>query len=182
MRFRKIITNNGEQGTKKIKPGITLIELLMAMAIMSIAMVLIFGIYQFSVKTSKEAEFNSKNQFEVRMAADFITKELRYAASAQVLNNAPAASSGYYDIYVQNTNGSIIFNKNGVPTTPPGLNNVTDFTLTFSSTNNIISFTIGKAGNTKYDINSKVVMLNIPSTTSLNFTSSSMGIRYTRQP
>jgi prepilin-type N-terminal cleavage/methylation domain-containing protein len=182
MKFKKSLITNNETNILKIKSGVTLVELLIAIAIMSIVMSLIFGIYLSSVKTFKQAEINSKNQFEVRMAADFITKELRYATGAQVLSISQAAGSGYYDIYVENNNGPIIFNKNGVLTIPPGLNDVTDFTLIFSSTSNIISFTIGKSGSTKYNINSKVVLLNMPTTTSLSFTNSSIGIRYTRQP
>jgi prepilin-type N-terminal cleavage/methylation domain-containing protein len=182
MRFIKNFIFNKKIAVFKTKSGVTLVELLVTVAIMSIVMSLIFGLYVFSIKTFKQAQTNSKNQFEVRMAAEFITKELRYATSAEILNSVPAPSANFYDIYFKNQNGTIMFNKNGVPTVPYGLNNVTDFTLTFSSTGNAINFTIGKAGNTKYNITSKVVLLNLPSTTSLNFTSSSIGIRYTRQP
>jgi type II secretory pathway pseudopilin PulG len=182
MKFKKTLLSYSKINILRTKPGITLVELLVATAIMSIAVSLIFGIYLYSTKTFKEANINSKNQFEVRMAADFITKELRYAASAEVLNSSPAPNTNYYDIYIQNKIGPIVFNKKGVPTVPSGLNNVTDFTLTFSYTNNTINFTVGKAGTTKYNITSKVVLLNIPAGTSLNFTDTSIGIRYARQP
>lgn len=178
MRFKRSLITDNELCNLKTKSGVTLIELIVATAIMSMVMSSIFGIYLFSVKTYKAAEINSKNQFEVRMAAEFITKELRYATSTYVLASPVVASADYYDIYLKT--GSIMFNKKGVPTIPAGLNNVTDFTLSFSSTNNIIIFTIGKTGNTKYNIDSKVILLNIPNISSLNFTTS--GIRYARQP
>jgi len=157
------------------KAGFTLIELIVVIAIMGIATSAIFSMNLFGYKTFAFGQNIAQKQFETRMAADFITKQLRYASSVTFLTSIPTPTAGTYDIYLNG--GSIVFNNNGVKTTPPGLNNVSDFTLTFpTATNNVLNYTVGKTVNTNYNITSQVTVLN-----SLSFThpSAPIGLRYT---
>ena len=157
------------------KAGFTLIELIVVIAIMGIATSAIFSMNLFGIKTFASGQNIAQKQFETRTAADFITKQLRYASSVTFLTSIPTPTVGAYDIYLDN--GSIVFNNNGVKTTPPGLKNVSDFTLTFpTAINNVINYTVGKTVNTNYNITSQVIVLN-----SLSFThlSAPIGLRYT---
>ena len=114
-----------------------------------------------------------------RMAADFITKQLRYANTVTIFNDIPTPMPGFYDIYYDSTTKKVLFSKNGAtPTSLSGLNNVSDFKLLFQSINNNILFNVGKTGSTKYDLNSQVTALNMP-ITSNSASTWEIGIRYT---
>lgn len=157
------------------KAGFTLIELIVVIAIMGIATSAIFSMNLFGIKTFASGQSIAQKQFETRTAADFITKQLRYASSVTFLTSIPTPTVGAYDIYLNG--GSIVFNNNGVKTIPPGLNNVSDFTLTFlSGTNNVLNYTVGKTVNTEFNITSQVTALNSPSFITV---SAPIGIRYT---
>lgn len=167
--------------TMKYKPGnkngFTLIEIIISLAILSIVVTAAYELDDFGRKTFKKSNDKADTQFDVRMAADFITKEIRYADSVQVLNSVPMPSAGFYDIYIDN--GRIKFNKNGTPSSADAISNVSDFTLVFEKfSGNILSFTVGKAEDTGEDVPSKVEVLNIPSGQSIDG-SSGIGVRFT---
>lgn len=164
------------------KSGVTLIELIIVIALIGLVLSAAFSMQLFGVKTFKKGEKDSNNQYDVRMAADFITKQLRFASTVKVLNSFPEPKKGYYDIYLKD--GKIMYNKNGVESAPIGISNVSDFTLTISEVDkNIIKFKVGKTEDTKYDIESKVSILNIKTTHPYmieDITSGTrIGIRYT---
>ena len=162
--------------TLKNKSGFTLIELIVVLAIMGIATSAILSMNLFGYKTFASGQNMAQKQFETRTAADFIIKQLRYASYVTFINSVPTPTEGYYDIYLDD--GSIVFNNNGVKTTPTGLNNVSDFVLTFlPSINNVLHYTVGKTVNTNYNISSEVTVLNIP-TQVFGFTTTPIGIRY----
>lgn len=61
----------------KTQSGLTLIELLVAIALFSIVMALAFSMFFFNQNVFTRGEARSNVQYDVRMAADFITTELR---------------------------------------------------------------------------------------------------------
>ncbi|SNR86457.1 prepilin-type N-terminal cleavage/methylation domain-containing protein [Anaerovirgula multivorans] len=69
------------------RKGITLIELLMVLSVMSIIVVLSFSVYIFGMKSFTLQSTNVENQSNVRYATSYITKEIRKAESVEVLGN-----------------------------------------------------------------------------------------------
>lgn len=61
----------------KKRKGITLIELIVTIAIFSIVIVAIMNLFVFNNKVYSRSEKLSQVQFDVRMASDYITNELR---------------------------------------------------------------------------------------------------------
>ncbi len=84
--------------------GITLIEMLLTLAMLSMVLMVGFSIHHFGSNAFHMGEERAQVRFNVRMAADFITQELRYATHVKVLASVPSESSfddEYRYIYVQ---------------------------------------------------------------------------------
>lgn len=139
--------------------GFTLIELVVVIAIISIVFSTIYSMNAFGIKTFKKSSDTSQNQNDVRMAAEFITKQLRYAESVQIINN-PSPATGKNSLYLEN--GKILYYNGENNTSIPGVSNVDDYTLAFSKVSDrIIKFTVGKTGTNEYNMESKITVLNI---------------------
>lgn len=159
--------------------GITLIELLIVIGIMGVVMSLGFSFLMFGTRTFKLSGERADNQFDVRMPTDFVSKEVRYADKVQILTSVPASQpANTYDIYLD-ASDQLIYNKNGVITTIPGVTGVDDYTFNVSRTSlNTLEYKIGKSGTTKYDVTTQVVILNIEAS-GIDGTGPGIGIRFT---
>ena len=73
--------------------GVTLVELIIVLAIMSIVIVAGFQVHAFSQRTASRGLNEAQIQTQQRMAADFVLRELRYAGNVRLLPDMPAASS-----------------------------------------------------------------------------------------
>jgi prepilin-type N-terminal cleavage/methylation domain-containing protein len=72
------------------KRGFTLIELIVVMAIVGLIITMAFSFYVFGSNTLTIGENQSNVQHNVRMAAKYITNELRIARTVEILNAMPA--------------------------------------------------------------------------------------------
>lgn len=147
------------------RSGVSLFELIIVLAIIGIVIMVAASSDLFGLNTFRKAEENSKNQFETRMASDFITKHLRYADSLALLaspqTSAPSAD-GYNYIYVNG--GELYYYENGVANSIPGVDDVDDFQISLTANNYNLAFVVGKSGyGNKYDIASDVDVLNLKS-------------------
>lgn len=61
---------------EKDKRGVTLVELMIVVAILSMVMAVIYGIYIYSVKASESHRLTSQLQMETRGALEYMTREL----------------------------------------------------------------------------------------------------------
>lgn len=156
------------------KNGFTLIELLISIAILGIVLSMIYSIDIFGTKMSAKSTVTSQNQYDVRMASDFITKQLRYAKSVKIINNpTPEVSKNCIYIKISSGKAEILYYKGITKVTIPGVSDVTDYKLTFSKeSDKVINFTVGKSGTTTYDIISKVTVLNADSSSPITINSS----------
>ncbi|MGI6142068.1 MAG: immunoglobulin-like domain-containing protein [Caldicoprobacterales bacterium] len=72
------------------KKGITLVELVIAMAIFGLVLSIAFSLYFFAIKTFASGGNQSNVQSEIRLAADYMTKELRNAYKIEILTSLPS--------------------------------------------------------------------------------------------
>lgn len=156
---------------KQKKRGITLIELIVVLAISGIVISSLGSIYVANMKTFKKSSERSQNQYDVKMAADFITDQLRYAKNVEVTSEVkdmdPDDEKKYNNIYLSESSNSsqIVYSKKGITASVPGISNVNDYTLEFSKvSDDVIRFKVGKKGTHAYDIETQVKVLNIAET------------------
>ncbi|KUK71916.1 MAG: hypothetical protein XD91_1648 [Clostridiales bacterium 38_11] len=145
------------------KKGVTLIELMITLAIFGIVLTTIFSINIFGLRTFSLSKTSSDNQFEVRMPTDFIAKKIRYADTIKISTNIPATPTpGSHQIYLES--GNLVYKDAGTTSQIIGATGVGDYTFSISKvagTTNVIKFTVGKSGTTKFDLTTDVIGLNL---------------------
>lgn len=144
----------------KSKKGLTLVELIVCVAILGIFLTAVYSFNLFTTKTFFNTSSKADKQNCIRMAEAFITKQVRYAKSVEILTTPPSPSEDYCDIYIDS--GNIRYYKNGVLTDIPGIFNTSDYTLAFSKiSDKILYFKVGKSDSNMYDLDTKVEIQNI---------------------
>ncbi len=97
----------------KNQKGLSLVELLVGMAILSIVLAFGFLFYSFGVETFSKGGKNSDSRQNIRLAANFITQELRYATHVELLDEIPSTFlTDYNYIYVDDVkdeDGNVIY-------------------------------------------------------------------------
>ena len=159
------------------RKGVSLIELIIVLAIIGIVILLASSSHLFGLNTFSMSQEKSKNQFEVRMATDFVAKKLRYAGSIRMLSSEQtmAPTTGNY-IYL--TGGTLYCNEGGLQIPIPGTEGVIDFTFSSTISSKDLSFTIGKMNaENKYDVTTSIDVLNMSNGAS---GTSVYGIEYTK--
>ena len=145
--------------------GFTVAELLVAVSMLVIVLGVGYSFYYFGSNSFNVGSEQSKLQQDIRLSADCITKEVRYAAGLEILadaSNIPETVTNE-DNYIFIENGSIVLNKKeGKQSIPNGLNDGFVFALDFKpeSSGKALYFNIKDVGN-KYNIESKVLILNM---------------------
>lgn len=167
-RNSKIITNNNF--------GFSLIEVIIAIAILGVVMAAISSVNLFGLRSFKFSEVRSSNQFDVRMPVDFISREIRFAKEMTIINDyvqIPVdndndgeidVESSYRYIYLDE-NKKIIYINNNEITNITGTTDIQDYKLVFSRSeingNEKLNFNIGKFDTSSYDVISEFSMLNL---------------------
>ena len=164
--------------------GFTLVEVMAVMAIMTIVIVMIYSMVSLGINSLNMGQKSSEKQYEVRMAADFLSKQLRYANSLNFVTSAPSPVTGKHDIYLDGT-GVFNYNNNGVSSYATGVGSEQKFKLVFTnipSSKNSLSFTLGDKDDSRYDITTEVILLNYHKSTFPTVPGSCIGITYTLPP
>lgn len=78
---------------RKQKRGVTLIELIISMAILTIVLSLVFRLLIYNSKVFYKSEDLSQVQFDVRMASDYISTEIRNVKSISLTSGASIDNS-----------------------------------------------------------------------------------------
>jgi prepilin-type N-terminal cleavage/methylation domain-containing protein len=144
------------------RKGFTLIEVLMAVALFSVLVAVVFSMYFVGTKTFSIAVDQSFIQKQARTAADFISKELR---TAKAISIDPMSFSGEdcYILQLKDKNSESYL----VKTTKQGGQQSDAFVvplseMTFSSSNSNMLNVYVKAGDIRmYEINFDVRLENI---------------------
>lgn len=146
---------------KNLNRGVTLIELTIAIAILGLVLLMAFSMNLFGWRVFSLSESTSINQFDARMPTDFITKQIRFADTVQILNStSPSPSTGYNDIILESN--SIKYYEDGVLQPIIGAQTASDYTLSFTKVSDtILRLKIGKQGTTDFDLETEVVILNL---------------------
>ena len=143
------------------RSGMTLVELIVAIAITSIVLVVAFSIQVFGNRAFVLGESKSTVQLEARTAADYITREIRYATSVELLSAVPGtvSESNTAYIYVDTGTQDIVYKDSS------GTRTIADFdtvTLTFTATGKTLYFNIqGDYRSKTMDLDSKVLPINM---------------------
>jgi len=83
--------------------GLTVIELLIAITIIGVVFTLVASFFKVSVEIYDEGHRQTEEQHAVRLATDFVTRELRNATTIEIIDTAPdSGSPEEFYIYVSN--------------------------------------------------------------------------------
>lgn len=148
------------------KKGFTLIEVILAIAILSIVISAVFPAIISVNKAYTAGNERSNIQQNVRFAANFITQEIRFASSVSILSEIPS-SFDYTKRYIYVKNGSIVQNVNGVEKAvfPVNTGNL-KCTLNFTGNNKTLEYSLSAVGSGKpYSLDSEVIVLNLGNST-----------------
>jgi len=80
--------------------GITLIELVIAMAILGILSLMVYSFFIFGLKGFTQSKEMSEEQFEIRFAASELSEILRNVATFDLSSTPVSLSAGEWGIYV----------------------------------------------------------------------------------
>lgn len=131
------------------KKGVTLIELIVTLALISVVLVAVFNLFIFNRNVYTKSDELSQVQFDVRMASDMLTKNLRNVSSLSLTDNTLANEIGLSDLQSKY----------------PSISSV-NFTIVSESSRFLVEYTIvgnDATGDNLYTINSKVLLNNITS-------------------
>lgn len=156
--YRKSFVNN--------KKGLSLLELLIALLLLNLVLAIGYSFFYFGTRSFAIGESQSDVQQNVRMAADFITNEIRFAESLEILGSSFSFSGDYNYIYINED--SVIHRKEGTSTGTKILSGISeniDFSVNFnisSSGNNVLQFAVnGENAEKTFDIESEVMLPNV---------------------
>lgn len=158
------------------KPGrgmeraFTLVELILAIAIISAVLVAAFSLLLFNNQIFRRGSNLSNLQSELRLSADYIVREVRNAT--EITLSTPSVPTDYNRIYVD-ANTLMCMPAGGTAAAKTGSvfpNPASDvkFTLSKSGTSYMLKFTLhGTRGDATYDIDNLVILNNITAATLL---------------
>ncbi|MGJ7920538.1 prepilin-type N-terminal cleavage/methylation domain-containing protein [Neobacillus sp. LXY-4] len=106
---------------KKNEKGLTLLELLITLALVSMVLLMATSVHLFGQKQMNSQSNEVQNQSNVRLALNIVTKEIRKASSVSVANNVLTINGT--DVYKLENN---ILKKNNQTL----ISNIQQFTIT----------------------------------------------------
>lgn len=168
----------------KYKHGFTLVELLVTLAILSIVLSAAFSMGSFGNKAFKKGESKSEVQSNLRLAADYITKQLRYASNVSLTNDDETTSKIETNEYIYiDSSGMLKHYANGVTNDIVKISNgdvAKPLTFSTDAGTNVVNFTLdGSSGKEAYSLSSSVYLLNQNSGISIVSTPSPTAVSYT---
>jgi prepilin-type N-terminal cleavage/methylation domain-containing protein len=107
----------------KNQKGVTLIELLAAIALLSVVLLVANSIHLFGQKQMSDQTAEIQNQSNVRLAMDIITKRIRKASTISVDNNGV--------LTLDNTDVYKLDNNNLTQNSQPIINNLQKFDIQY---------------------------------------------------
>lgn len=136
---------------KKKSNGFTLIEIIIVIAILGIVLTMAFNFFTFNLRTYNKGENRAAVQFDVRMASDFITDELRNVNIVSITDTALTSSIGL-----------------GTLTAKYPLVTGVTFEIVTEAPKYFVQYTVSgnsTDGNNPYSLTTKVLLNNITSAT-----------------
>ncbi len=148
--------------------GFTLLELIVALAIFGLVVATIVSLQIYGLRGFNAGTNQSDLQNDLRIVANQISKEVRYAENFQIYTAVPAFDNQYKYIYLDPIDNLIKFRiGNGAPAVLAGNAGVVDITFAKSSTR-LLRFTISESINSQdFTIESDIDLFNLGSNTIL---------------
>ena len=145
--------------------GITIIELMVSLAIIGVALLILFSMNLFGIRSFTVQNSQSSLQTDLRAAADYITREIRLANQVEILDSDPVDFSDigeYSYIYTQTVGGVIsIILQDSSGTKALTSYSTTILVFTTTTPNRTLYFSIqGTLKDQETTIDSKVLPLN----------------------
>ena len=147
------------------KKGFTLVELIVALALLLIVLDLGYMFFDYGTKTFTRGEDQYSVQQEIRLASGYVTRELRNTTDSSFTSSAPT-NDGYNYIVFDSANKAIkIYDKSDTSHPKYVTNNcITSFTYTVNTVEGkyVMEFTIsGTEGDRVFTTSSKVLLVNM---------------------
>ncbi len=161
----------------KKRKGITLVELLIVIAIMSLVLSGVYSLYGFGNKTYKNGSNQYDIQSRIRLAGDYIKKQVMYATDIKIisesdLNTAIAAGIKPYENYIYfNSTDNTITHMNCFFKKNMSVGNLEEFRFEFNNSiappsppippKELRFIMTGREGDKKYTISPEIYCLNV---------------------
>ncbi len=149
--------------------GVTLIELVITLAILSIVLLGIYGFFRVGSNSFMIGSRQYRSQSDVRLAIEAISKEIRYATEVKLLSTIPSSigiDDKYNYFYVKD--GSLVHSlyNNGavrnIHSYGQGIQDASDFNTEQVGEFQSIDFhLLGQDGNQNFDLHADLSMPNI---------------------
>lgn len=145
--------------------GVTLVELIVALAILGFVLAAVYSFYYFGERSFAVGSEQSNLQRDLRLAADFITREVRHAVELDLIPVPASFAAGYSYIFLENS--AVVHVHNGVKTAKTGPV-VTGLSFGLErlrhNDRNVLQFTVrGRSGNQQYELSTRVFLSNVRS-------------------
>lgn len=148
------------------KKGFTLIEVIASIAILAVVISMGYSLYIYGVKSFNIGTNKINSSENMRIAADYITRELRNATSVQILGSIPSSPDSSKN-YIYAENGVLKCKKNtAASVTICGNSNYAALSLNFSvnvSNSKILTLNVMTDSASVSSISSDIYILNLGS-------------------
>ena len=149
------------------KSGVTLVELLLVIALLSLVIGITYSLLLFGMRTYAKGNDQTEVQFDIRFTADAVTNELRYASLVEIHPDSLSIPASIDDdsryIYLLNEDGvdKLVFEgEDYLKKYPLGTNGQIHFTK--GTSDKILNFVLsGTRNNQDFSIDSEVAILNL---------------------
>lgn len=151
------------------KKGVTLVELVIVSSMLVVIVSLAFSLYFFGTKSFQNGVSRSNVQQNINMAANAITKELRYATEISIIDRPIVFNNDYRYIFMNDDNLIEFWSKNAIKLIPATATEGITYSLSFKSKSagsvagKILGFSLNAAGAQNYGIESDIFPLNMAS-------------------
>lgn len=141
------------------KKGMTLVEVIVAVAIIGIVSLTISRIFIFSTKSSTKSQNRSLTQMDINIASKTISNELRYSSELEFIDPSKTMQKGYKYIYIDKDDYLIYRNMLGDE--KKIIESKVNKDLTgFTIDKRLISYVIADEKG-EYDISSSIDLINL---------------------
>ncbi len=140
--------------------GMTLIELIVVMAILVVVIAAIGSVLVYGQRAFRQGENQSALQNDIRLVAERISKDIRYAENFSIHTTMPALDEQYKYIYVESGK---IMRRIGSGTPEVLLGSEGTASLSFTRANDrLVSFTLGKTNLSRtFSVQTDVDLMNL---------------------
>lgn len=144
----------------KNRKGFTLVEVVITLAILSIVLATAFNLFGFNLTVYSKGQSLSQVQFDIRMAADYITSEIRNVSEINLLEIDYDNENIEDNEEVEDHN---YINTSTLKSSHPSLDSV-QFSISVENTSYLLAFVVAGSnsrGDNEYVLETEVLLNNL---------------------